>query len=89
MQCNLSLNSKILYSSNIYSLPLSSSLFLEILKWKILILSYSVCLAYDFLCVSDVSCVFISLLKHLKHAHIEVSVLLSYEVNVTWVKITF
>lgn len=68
---------------------LSFLFFLEILTWKILIPSYFMCLVHDFLQVFNVSYGFISLFKHLKHTHIEISVRLPYEINVVWIIFTF
>lgn len=94
MQCILFFNSKIL------SYYLFRYLFFAILSFsfpgycntKILLLLFPssfVSLVHDFLRTLDVSCVFISLFKHLKHIHIKVSVILFYEVNVTWTEFIF
>lgn len=79
----------VIISSDINSLPFSPFSFPGNSNTEVLVASYFRPLVHDFLLMLDVCCVFISLFKHLKHAHFTVSARLFYEVNVMWIEFTF
>lgn len=93
IQCMLFFNSQILriyLFRYLFFVTLSFLFFMGILTQKILIPSYFMCLVHDFLQVLNVSYGFISLLEHLKHTYIEVSVRLPYDpIHAMWINFTF